>query len=98
MGKKRRWYWALVVHQETNICHEGLIQLLEIIRAGQGRMCWIAREDDCHFSEAHLERTAHGDNVVTRQMDTVKTVPLPLPAMRIEDEDLPPHLRRRPGP
>jgi hypothetical protein len=92
-GKKRRWYHAIIVDQETNICHEGLSQLLAIVKAGQGQMCWIARANDFHFSEASLEYTAQGYQVVTRKMDTVETMPLTMPFKIIDPNDVPEHLR-----
>jgi hypothetical protein len=92
-GKKLRWYHAIIVDEHTNVCHEGLTQLLAIVKAAQGKMCWIARADDFHFSEAHLERTAQGYRLVTRKMDTVESIPLTVPFTIIADEDLPEHLR-----
>jgi len=74
--KKPRWYQAIIVDQHTNICHEGLTQLLAIVEAQQGQMCWIARADDFHFSEASIERTEQGYQFVQRKMDTVKISPL----------------------
>jgi hypothetical protein len=91
--KKPRWYHAIIVDQHTNICHEGLTQLLAIVRAQRGQMCWIARADDFHFSESTLERTAQGYQVVTRKMDTVETSPLNMPFKVIDSNDLPEHLR-----
>ena len=76
-GKKRRWFHAIIVDQLTNICHDGLSQLLAIVKAEQGQMCWIARADDFHFSDARRERTAHGYQLVTRTMDRVETTPIP---------------------
>jgi hypothetical protein len=92
-GKKRRWWHAIIVEQDTDVCHEGLGQLLAIAKAGQGRMCWIARADDFHFSEVVLERTAHGYQVITREMDRVQTSPLSMPFMIVDPHDLPEHLR-----
>jgi hypothetical protein len=92
-GKKRRWYQAIIVDQETNICHEGLPQLLAIVQAEQGQMCWIARADDFHFSEASIERTAQGYQFVQRKMDTVKVSPLNMPVKIIDSDELPEHLR-----
>jgi hypothetical protein len=99
---KRRWAraiivdHALIVDEQTNICHEGLAILLKIIKAEEGRMCWVARARDFHFSQGQLEDTPMGKQLVTRTTDTVRIDPLPLPYARIEDEDLPPHLRHRP--
>jgi hypothetical protein len=92
-GKKRRWWHAIIVDRDTNVCHEGLGQLLAIVQAGQGRMCWIARADDFHFSEAELERTAHGYEVISRKMDTVESGPLNIPFIIVDPNDLPEHLR-----
>jgi hypothetical protein len=92
-GKKRRWWHAIIVDQDTDVCHEGLRRLLAIIQAGKGQMCWIARADDFHFSEAELERTAHGDEVITRKMDTVQTSPLTMPFKIMDPNELPEHLR-----
>jgi hypothetical protein len=78
-GKKQRWWHAIIVDQHTNVCHEGLTQLLMIVQAQRGQMCWIARADDFHFSESEVEPTAHGYEVITRKMDTVKTSPLNMP-------------------
>jgi hypothetical protein len=91
--KKLRWYHAIIVDQHTNVCHEGLRQLLAIAKAEQGRMCWIARADDFHFSEGELERTAQGYQVITRKMDSVETIPLSIPFEVIGPDDLPKHLR-----
>ena len=90
-GKKRRWYHAIMADQHTHVCHEGLGQLLAIVKAERGQMCWIARADDFHFSEAELD----GDRVITRKMDTVEVTPLPpgLTIMRVDPDDLPAHLR-----
>lgn len=95
-GKRRRWYGAIIVDRHTNICHEGLMILLAIVRAQRGRRCWVARANDFHFSAARLERTAQGHQLIMRKMDRVKSAPLPLPFTIIADEDLPAHLRRRP--
>lgn len=94
-GKKRRWYQAIIIDQDTNICHDGLMQLLAIVQAQRGEMCWIAMADDFHFSEVRRERTAQGDQLITRKMDTVETNPLPLnmPVTIIDPHDLPEHLR-----
>jgi hypothetical protein len=92
-GKKRRWWHAIIVDGETNVCHEGLGQLLAIVQAGQGRMCWVARADDFHFSEDELEATAHGYAVITRKMDVVQTSPLTIPFRVVDPDDLPAHLR-----
>jgi hypothetical protein len=92
-GKKRRWWHAIIVDQHTNVCHEGLGQLLAIVKAGRGQMCWIARADDFHFSESELERTAQGYQVITRMMDTVQTNPLNMPFKIVDSDDLPEHLR-----
>jgi hypothetical protein len=88
-GKKRRWYHAIIVDQHTNICHESLTQLLAIVKVEQGQMCWVARADDFHFSEAELERTAQGYQVITRKMDRVETTPLNMPFTIIDPNDLP---------
>jgi hypothetical protein len=92
-GKKPRWYHAIMVDQHTNICYEGLGQLLAIVKAGQGLMCWVARADDFHFSASELERTPTRYNVVTRKMDSVETTPLDMPFEVIDPDDLPEHLR-----
>jgi hypothetical protein len=92
-SKKRRWYHAIIVDRHTNICHEGLRQLLTIVKAEQGQMCWIARADDFHFSASELERTPTGYNVVTRKMDTDETTPLTMPFEVVDPDDLPEHLR-----
>jgi hypothetical protein len=92
-GKKRRWWHAIIVDQDTNVCHEGVGQLLAIVQEGKGQICWIARADDFHFSEAELERTAHGDEVVTRKMDTVESGPLTMPFIIMDPNNLPEHLR-----
>jgi hypothetical protein len=93
--KKPRWYNAIIVDQQTNICHDGLGCLLAIVKAEQGQMCWVARADDFHFSAASPERTGQGYQLVTRKMDRVETTPLPLniPARVIDADDLPEHLR-----
>jgi hypothetical protein len=93
-GKKHRWYNAILVDQ-NNICHEGLTTLLAITKAEQGAMHWVARADDFHFSEGEMIDTPQGPMVVLRKMDTVDIVPLTLPTEIIDDEDLPPHLRKR---
>jgi hypothetical protein len=92
-GKKRRWYHAIIVDQKTNVCHEGLMQLLAIVKGQRGTMCWIARADDFHFSESELEHTAQGYQVITRKMDTVESTPLTMPFRIIEDKDVPAHLQ-----
>jgi hypothetical protein len=92
-GKKRRWYHAIIVDQETNICHDGLTRLLAIVKAEQGQMCWIARANDFHFSAVSLEDTVQRYQVVTRKMDTVETSPLTMPFKIIDRNDLPEHLR-----
>jgi hypothetical protein len=92
-GKKRRWYDAIIVDQHTDVCHDGLGQLLVIAKAQRGRMCWIARAEDFHFSESELDRTTYGYQVITRKMDTVESSPLTLPFKIIDPEDLPEHLR-----
>jgi hypothetical protein len=92
-GKKRRWYGAVVVDQATDVCHEGLMLLRAIVNDGEGRMCWVARAGDFHFSRAQLEHTPAGPVVLTREMDRVRETPLPLPYEIIGDDDLPPHLR-----
>jgi hypothetical protein len=94
-GKKPRWYNAIIVDQDTNICHEGYTQLLAIIKAEQGAMCWIARANDFHFSEGTLHHTPQGPMVLTRKMDTVEINPLTMPYETIDAEDLPEHLRDR---
>jgi hypothetical protein len=91
--KKPRWYHAIIVDKDTNICHEGLTRLLAILKAQRGQMCWIARADDFHFSEGELERTPTGYNVITRKMDTVKINPLNERFIVIDANDLPEHLR-----
>jgi hypothetical protein len=92
-GKKRQWWNAIIVDEKTDICHDGLTKLLEITKAEQGAMCWIARADDFHFSAASLEHTPQGPVVLTREMDTVRSDPLTLPYTIIPQEDLPEHLR-----
>jgi hypothetical protein len=92
-GKKLRWYHSIIVEAHTNVCHEGLMQLLAIVKAERGQNCWIARADDFHFSQAELERTPQGYQVITRKMDTVKTDQLNMPFQVIDPEDLPEHLR-----
>jgi hypothetical protein len=91
--KKPRWYHAIIVDQHTNICHEGFTQLLAIVKAQRGRMCWIARADDFHFSAGELETTAQGYNIVLRKMDAVEDYPYAGPIAIIDPDDLPPHLR-----
>jgi hypothetical protein len=71
-GKKLHWYHAIIVDQDTDICHEGFTQLLAIVKGQQGMMCWIARANDFHFSEGSLEDTPQGPMVLIRKMDTVE--------------------------
>jgi hypothetical protein len=70
-----------------------LRQLLALVKAEQGQMCWVARADDVHFSDAMLEHTAQGYQVVTPKMDRVETAPLKEPFQVIDPNDLPAHLR-----
>lgn len=92
-GKKLRWWHAIIIDQDTNICHDGYTQLLAIVKGQREAMCWIARANDFHFSEGQLERTPQGYQVITRQMDTVESAQLTVPFTIIDDEDLPEHLR-----
>jgi hypothetical protein len=88
-GQKRRWFNAIIVDEHTDTCHDGLMQLVEIVQGQRGQRCWIARADDFHFSAAHLERTAQGYELVTRKMDTVEIIPLTI----IDASDWPEHRR-----
>src|SRR5215510_1757652 len=36
-------YHAIIVDADTDICHDGLSQLLSMVKAERGAMCWIAR-------------------------------------------------------
>jgi hypothetical protein len=92
-AKKLRWYHAIIVDRHTDICHEGLMKLVGIVRAQQGQRCWVARADDFHFSAARHERTAQGFEVITRKMDMVESTPLTLPFTSIDNRNLPEHLR-----
>jgi hypothetical protein len=93
-GKKRRWYHAIMVDQQTNTCHDGLTHLLAIVKRQQGAMYWIARADDFHFSAAQREPMAQGYQLITRTMDRVETTPIPpnMPTRVIDPDDLPTHL------
>ena len=71
----------------------GLEREKTTVQGQQGQMCWVARTDDLHFSEAHLERTPEGSKVILRKMDTVESFPLTLPFTIVDDNDMPEHLR-----
>jgi hypothetical protein len=72
-GEKLRWYYAILVDRQTNICHDGMIPLQAVVQA---QLLWVARADDFQFAETRVERGPQGYELVTRKMDTVESIPI----------------------
>src|SRR5215475_1719914 len=52
VGRTLRWHHAIIVNATPHVCHEGLMKLMAIVRAGHAQMCWVARADDFHHAQA----------------------------------------------